>query len=85
MSALFYIACLYQCFTKTIYYFYNFREWKCALSRVKRQKSYKFHNSYLLEETFSHYFYKFLRQQAKKKEFFLEDLSRKQESHNFFL
>ena len=64
---------LYQCFTKTIYYhFYNFREWKCALSWVKRQKTYKFHNSYLLEETFSHYFYKFLGEQAKKKNFFLK-------------
>ena len=84
MPALFYIACLYQCFTKTIYYFYNFREWKCALSRVKRQKSYKFHNSYLLEETFSHYFYKFLRQQAKKKNFFLKICPENRKATIFF-
>ena len=75
---------LYQCFTKTIYHFYNFREWKCALSRVKRQKSYKFHNSYLSEETFSHYFYKFLRQQAKKKNFFLKICPENRKATIFF-
>ena len=56
------------------------REWKCALSQQNDKKL----NFYLLEETFSHYFYKFLRPQAKKKRFFSKTLSREQESHKFF-
>ena len=40
----------------------------------------------MLEETFSYYFYKFLRLQAKKKRFFSKILSRKQEKAiNFFV
>ena len=67
MSSLLYFV-LSQCFTN--YVFYTFREWKCALSQQNDKKL----NSYLLEETFSHYFYKFLRPCTSEKEkIFLED------------
>ena len=67
-----------------IYHFYNFREWKCALSRVKRQKSYKFQNSYLSEETFSHYFFTSSCVNKRKKKFFFKICPENRKATIFF-
>ena len=79
MSGLLYIV-LSQCFIN--YAFLHFSGMEMRTQPGKTIKNLTL--IYLLEETFSHYFYNFLRPQAKKKRFFLKTLSRKQESHNFF-
>ena len=74
MSALFYTTCCVSVFHKNCLRISiaNFREWKCAFSQVKRQKNLKV--SQLLpvrRNIFSLFFQvpRFLRQQAKKKNF----------------